>query len=450
MGRTSILLVIGFNIVFMFMGFRVSTTVSRTYEKYITYADIEQGGLAMESGANIALSNECMNLINTIPAVDVPFQSGSFRITRVVAPSAQGLPGANLIITGTYADANFTTTVRVQDGSFSQYAMYSESEKIGEDPIYWTTGDTCRGPLHTQDYLYYAGTPVFKGFVTTLKGTKKKSGSSGTPKFDGGYKSPVSVKIPNNLTELKELGSSGGAYYKGVDTYVQFLANGKVVVRAEPTGTLPSSSTGWKESKTGTFGSPPVKYCTTYASVSQLTTSGVLLVDGGVLHVKGVLKGQITLGAVNSGSKIFLDSSVVYNTNPLLPDGHSNTSCTDLLGIVADNDIHISEGAENNPSPQPKSMTIHASMFSRTGGFGAENYKDRVVGGKLKVVGGIQQLARDPVGTFGTGGIVSGFQKDYYYDERLQRMIPQGYPRIAFQVQNWADRIVLPSEFWDD
>jgi hypothetical protein len=117
---------------------------------------------------------------------------------------------------------------------------------------------------------------------------------------------------------------------------------------------------------------------------------------------------------------------------------------------VAENDIHISLNAEVNPSPQVKGVTIHGSIFSRAGGFGAESYDTRVVGGKLKVIGGIQQKARDPVGTFSGGVINHGFQKDYDYDIRLQSESPEGYPRLPFQVQNWVDKSQIDSTFWEN
>ncbi len=450
MGRSSLLLVLGFNIVFMIVGFRISGTANRAYEKYITYNDMEQGGLAMESAANIALSNQCMDPSNFVPAVSVPFQRGSFLITRDTAITAAGLPGQRITITGTYAGANYTTIIRVQDGSFSQYAMYTETEQISGQPIYWISGDTCRGPYHTQDYVYVSGSPVFKGMVTTLKGVKKKSVTD-NPHFDGGYKDKVSVTLPSDLTELKGLGTGGGtqSLYKGVDTYVQFLPDGRVTVRTAAPGTDPALAWNYSSSATNLLSNPPVPICSTYASVSALTTTGVLLVDGSALHVKGVLNGKITLGAVNAGSRVFLDSSVVYNTPPMLPTGEVNPVCADMLGIVTDNEIRVSEGAENNGA-QPMGMTIHASMFSRTAGFGALNYTTRPVGGTLTIVGGVQQKARYPVGTFSGGSITHGFQKNYYYDARLLYQMPQGYPRILFQVQDWADRVIIPDSFWDD
>ena len=55
MGRTSLMMVICFNIVFMTMGFNLSQHASDMYAKYTSYYLTEQAQLAAESAANIAI-----------------------------------------------------------------------------------------------------------------------------------------------------------------------------------------------------------------------------------------------------------------------------------------------------------------------------------------------------------------------------------------------------------
>jgi hypothetical protein len=444
MGRTSLIMVMGFNIAFMIQGFNLSQISMSAYQKYTEYGGIEQAGLAMESAANIAVSNSRTNPGAAIDStVFVSFKNGTFNISKTSMDNRFLLRAI-----GNYNGMICTTVVISGKPSFSQYAMYSVSEKIGTDPIYWITGDTCKGPLHTQDYLYVSGNPVFTGMVTTLKGVNKMR-TSDDPKFNGGYNKGLDIGLPSDFTDVVNLGGAGGAVYNNVKTYIEFLANGKVIVR---TGT-----NGWGETRTtlNTTPNPDVYWCKTYSSVSELTTNGVLLVQTSELHVKGVLDGQITLGCVGTGSKVFLDSSITYKEPPKIWDGDNNMyvknpDCDDMLGIVADNDIHISVNAEYNGPSTPRGMTIHASMISKLGGFGAESYDSRVIGGMLKVVGGIQQKARDPVGTFSGGSINHGFQKNYDYDERLLLDAPKGYPPVqTYVVQNWYDQSTIPEDFWE-
>ena len=197
--------------------------------------------------------------------------------------------------------------------------------------------------------------------------------------------------------------------------------------------------------------------CTTYASISALTSSGVLLVQNADLHVKGSLNGKITLGCVdtvngskvNSGlSKVWIDGQLTYHTPPPSTiDPNPTVPCTDMLGLVATNNIMVSEfiNHDNRTTGSGKTLknlgtplanvTINASMFSQTGGFGAENPQGRDADGTLKIVGGLQQHQRNIVG-YGTS---SGFLKDYDFDNDLNSGSPVGYPKTPFVVQAWVD-----------
>lgn len=444
------------------MGSRLSKISTSAYDKYISYADIEQAAFAAESFANIIISKARMDTSGVVDSTNViSFKGGTYTIAKTALNS--NLIG--LTIKGTSASGvKCTTWVTVGRACFSTYAMYSQSEQINGTPIYWITGDTCRGPLHTQDFLNVSGNPVFLGMVTTKKGVNKMN-SSDNPQFNGGYKLGVDVSLPSQLVDVATLGRNGGASsnYKGVDTYVQFLPSGQIVVRAATIGTSAATAWAYSSSTTGTVsnGGAAVPKYQVFNSVAALTSTQVFLVEGATLHVKGVLDGRITLGAIDGqkangtyyaagSSKVLLDSSIVCKDEPPSyqhPDNVSN----DMLGIVADNDIHISVDAENNKSPQPQGMTIHASMLSRTGGFGADNYDTRDIGGKVKLIGGIQQNSRDPVGTFSGGVINHGFQKDYDYDRRLVTESPAGYPPVTnYLVQNYFDQTTIPDKFWEN
>jgi hypothetical protein len=471
MGRNSLILVIAFNITFMMMGFRTSKVTSTAYEKYSSYAAIEQASLAVESGANIAISNAFFDPLSTIPNANISFPSpGKGTIQIIKTPILEAVSGFTLgynltvngscnIISGPGGNDAVTsqTSIQVQGNSFSQYVMYSVTENVGgtSDPIYWMDGEVCRGPLHTQDNLYINGDPRFEGKVTIFKKLQKESGSN--PNFVLGYMEGVNITIPTDLNDLKTLGAAG-ANYTGVKVFVQFQADGKVTVK-----TTPATSTldGWAQTGTG-YSVGTIKACTTYASIAALTSSGVLLVNGSELHVKGVLNGRITLGAVGAGSIVMLDSSVVYQQPPPTSVSPANVS-DDLLGIVSENDIRITDtahpsktsGSPNNYTPannnnnnKTQGVTIDGSMFSQKGGFGAENYDTRGDCGIIRIHGGIQQQGRDPVGRT-NGSDFDGFKKDYAFDNRLYTDRPIGYPTTPYLVQNWRDSTNIPNSFWE-
>lgn len=485
MGRTSILMIIVFNMTFMFMGYRLSTASAKAYEKYCGYIDVEQAGLALESAANVAISNA---LLTPSPAGDTTlctndaFGKARFTIYRRLKYNAVGdRDGDSLLIRGAYPLTNSinlltgkvdsiicNTSVRVKGNAFAQYVFYS----MNEQSINWMDGEICRGRLHTQDYLYIMGHPEFVGKVTTKKGVKILSGS---PTYDNG-ESYADISIPTTLDDLNKYGAvaGGGKFYDGLDVYVEFLTDGSVTVRTAPanTGTTtsgPSSTDAanvWAYTTNSTLvtskysGGTPSPKCTTYASVAALTSSGVLLVENGELHVKGTLNGQITLGCVdtsrivsgnpvNSGlSSVWIDGSITYNQLPPCSQYPSRTS-DDMLGIVATNNIMVSQYTNHDDTQaELANVTLDASMFSQTGGFGAENYDSRGNDGKLTIVGGIQQKTRNAVGTNSGSSSQTGFRKDYDWDNNLMSFQPKGYPKTPFVVQSWVDNTTIPDSFW--
>ncbi|MEE9450421.1 MAG: hypothetical protein V3V72_10260, partial [Ignavibacteriaceae bacterium] len=110
-------------------------------------------------------------------------------------------------------------------------------------------------------------------------------------------------------------------------------------------------------------------------------------------------------------------------------------SSTDLLGIIAENDILITDNFPNHSD-----INIQASIYSQNGGFGAENYKSRPISGNINLLGGIIQHIRRAVGTFDKNGTKSGFSKRYRYDERLMLASPPMFPNTgSFEIVSWFE-----------
>jgi hypothetical protein len=93
----------------------------------------------------------------------------------------------------------------------------------------------------------------------------------------------------------------------------------------------------------------------------------------------------------------------------------------------------------DNP-PNHSDINIHASIYCEKGGFGAQNYSSRPISGNINLLGGIIQHTRRAVGTFGSGGIKSGFAKRYRYDERLRIASPPFFPGTGgFEIVSWYE-----------
>jgi hypothetical protein len=221
--------------------------------------------------------------------------------------------------------------------------------------------------------------------------------------------------MPTDMSTLKgKAQQTNGGYYLSTtnDVYMTFNADGTVKYR------------------TGTTGAWTTKTLTALAGTNQ-----VIVIDGGNLHIKGKLNGQVTVAALSSSTSkgmVYIDSSVSYNTNPV-----TTPTSTDILGIVATNDIMIKDTTYNNTSA---GITIQAAMFSQNGGFGADHYDTRASGvnGSIHLLGGISQKVRNAVGTSGSPG--TGFKKSYYYDNRMLVTAPPSFPTTgSYEILEWLD-----------
>ena len=115
MGRTSILMVLTFNVLFMVVGFRISSLASSAYNKYLTYYSVEQASLAAESGANIAISNAYFARATAFPSAS--FSSGSgingtIKITKVAIQTVS-TDTIGFVLTSTASDDNSTVITTV-------------------------------------------------------------------------------------------------------------------------------------------------------------------------------------------------------------------------------------------------------------------------------------------------------------------------------------------------
>jgi hypothetical protein len=210
------------------------------------------------------------------------------------------------------------------------------------------------------------------------------------------------------MNPMKGAAQAGGRFVSAKDLVITLNADGTVTYKegTDPEQTVP---------------------LTTYAP------NGVVVVEGGNVRMKGTLKGRLTIGVLKNGvsgkGQVWLDDDVVYSKSPTDPE------CDDMLGIAADEDIWVADNVPNKTD-----INIHASMFSKNGGFGAENYSSLPICGSINLTGGIQQYQRNAVATL-SGGIVNhGFNKNYKYDNRLMTDLPPEYPTTgSYEIVSWYE-----------
>jgi hypothetical protein len=413
-GKASLLLVLGFSTVFLIFGQHFGNLTTRAAKNSADYFREAKAYNIASAGANIA-ANKIFYQENWSAGMDnVPFSDGSLNID--VDPNYDVFNKIKKVTSvGTYDGYSHSITILLQPAKFSEFAYYSYYETADpSNPIWWYGTDTVWGPFHTEDYLNCAQHPVFMGPSTsTAKTIKYKTDKThDKPYISGKFSDKTNIPLPSNgLDPLKAAANDDGHLFSGHDTvYITFKVD-SITYRYT-----------YKGAKTTVLG-------------SDFAPNGVIFAENAVVRLEGTVKGVYSVAASGSGGKgtVYLDDDIVYNSNP-----KTDPSSTDLLGILAKNNVWITDNPENNNN---KNINIQASIYCETGGFGAQNYNTRSVSGNIYLLGGVIQKYRRAVGTFGTSGINHGFAKRYQYDNRLLTVAPPVFPSTKgrFKVISWFE-----------
>jgi hypothetical protein len=406
MGRSALIMVMGFGTALLMIGSNISKVSNEAMNNYTYYYDASVARSIAASGMNLAARSLYENSAWRGGFLNKTFGGGSFSCT--VTDTSYNRVRVTSV--GTFQNMTRTVSCLLQPSSFSRFGYYS----VVEGNIWWITGDTVWGPMHTQDNLRVAGAPVFMQRATSLKSIIYNTSSKvDKPVFKGGYDTGINISLPADLNPLRNAAASGKKFTGPDSVFILFESNGKLK---------------WKQG---------VGSAWTEELVSSFTPNGVIYAEGTNLHVSGVLNGRVTICAAGLTGKgkqgnVYIDGGLTYAHNPLA--GPSD----DILGIVAENSILIADNVANSG----KSIDIQASCFSRTGGFMAENYSTRGIEGTIRLLGGIQNNTRLPVGTFSGSPphLVSGYLKNYFYDQRLMVDAPPFFPTTGqYEIVSWFE-----------
>ena len=399
-------MVMGFGTVLLMIGSNIAKVSNEAMNNYIYYYDASTARSIAGSGMNLAARSLFENAAWRAGFLNKQFSGGTFSCS--VCDTSYNRVRVTTV--ATYQNITRTVSCLLQPSSFSRFGYYS----VIEGDIWWISGDTVWGPMHTQDNLRVAGAPVFMQRCTSLKSIIYNTGPKvDKPVFEGGYDTGVNITLPSDLLPLKNAAVSGKKFTGPDSVYIQFESNGKLKWKQ-------GVGSAWSEDNLTTF-----------------TPNGVIYADGTNVHVSGVLSGRVTIGAGGVTGKgkqgnIYIDGGITYAHDP------RTGASTDILGLVAENNILIADNTANSG----QSIDIQASVFSRTGGFTAENYSTRGIEGTIRLLGGIQNNTRAPVGTF-TGSpphLVSGYLKNYLYDDRLMSDAPPFFPTTGqYEIVSWFE-----------
>ncbi|MBI4536298.1 MAG: hypothetical protein HY708_08465 [Ignavibacteriae bacterium] len=418
-GKGSMVIVLGFAGVLGYVSFNLANMGTSTVANMAKYHDATASHNLALVGANVGLSKFYSDT-SWFGTITQPMSGSVFTGSFTAQMEDLGSKGLRLRSVSTYPSyKTFHDTVEVyfqksKENSFTIFAWMTNFE----GNVFWITGDTVWGRVHSNGALHVNGKPVFMEKVTTSKAFDPKPGT-GTNKaiFKKGYETGVAkIDFPTDLSDLINASTSGGHRY-ATDIWVTLLPgtsaknDGAALVRQTETGPVIDT-----------------------INISAGGFNGVILGEQRV-NVKGTLDGRLTIASLTD---VYIQDDVLYETNPRF------ATSNDILGLVADRNVVVAKNTANN-----NNCVIHASIFARDGSFMAEDYSSRPVSGELHLLGSIVQDERGPVGTFSGSTIKSGFSKRYRYDTRLAdpNYRPPYYPGFVFKtyaITNWWESYRVP------
>ena len=308
--------------------------------------------------------------------------------------------------------------------------------------VYWTDSTTLNGPVHTNDGLYVCGSPNFNGDTDSYYNSPTTQSVSGSTKFGGPGKVLNPLGCANTPLFNRDNDPAGGADlpFPPANTSIRTQADGALGGK----GCLYTGPTTITLNVSGGAGRMDVASPLTKSTNSgcgpgtglSIPANGVVYVQtvpsansdpnhsscngaacNGDVKLSGTLAGQLTIAAQND---IVITGNTVYNTYP---------GGTDVLGLVANNDVVINHPVNSSGVNQSGSITdptVDAAILALSHSFYVQNWNKGAPLGNLTVNGVITQEFRGAVGTFsGTPPVIqTGYNKSYTYDTRLKYLSP--------------------------
>ncbi len=278
--------------------------------------------------------------------------------------------------------------------------------------ISFTDGEGINGPFHTNDSISTTGYPVFgRGPSDLIEVSAPDPGcfrtgstSECTKTVKGTWLTGAAVLTPPPTNgQLKHV--SGVLQFTG-QVYIT-LSGGTITVRSGPNsnsplvynGAIPTSGVVYVAQGSCSTGYSP--FDVTYPSSSGC----------GNAFVRGSYSGRLTIAAEN---------------DIVIRDDTTRSGAEGMLGLIANNFVRVYRPCSGSNDSGIDNLEIDAAILAIQHSFIVDHYDCGGTNGELEVNGAIAQKFRGPVGTFNssTGNTVSGYSKDYNYDDRLRYIAP--------------------------
>jgi hypothetical protein len=413
-GRAALILVLGLSFILGYIGFNLNRYATDAVGNMASYYDASASHNLALAGANVGLAKFYQDTTwhgSTTQTLNEASLNGSFTVSMIDL-GANNVMLRSVSTYRTWYSENLHDTVEVyfnknRLNSFSMYAWMTDFE----GNVFWITGDTVWGRVHSNGALHVNGRPVFMEKATTTKQFDPKAGV-GTNKaiYKKGYETGVaSITFPSDISEIVNASTSGGKKYTypiwvTLSPGTSAAGDGYAYIRASQSGPVIDS-----------------------ISLSNPSFNGVIL-GTTTVNIQGTLDGRLTVASLTD---VVVQNDCVYERNPL------NGASDDLLGLVADRNVIVADNGPNNSD-----CVVQGAIFARSGSFTAENFSSRGLSGTLQVLGSIVQESRGAVGQFSGSNLTSGYSKRYRWDSRLEDPTYRppffpGYYVKTYAITNW-------------
>lgn len=409
-GKASLIVMIGFSMLFLVIANNFHSVSGRMTDNYVDYFSQTTSHNIAISGANLAANEIFLDPTWTTGYNNLDYQNGKLFVNVLILDVYKNI--RQIVSRGIFNKDTSIVRITLAPSKFSKFAYYSISEGGN---IWWINQDTVWGPFHTQDRLRVSNKPSFYGKASSKQAIQYyTSQAKDAPYFHGGYEQGVDLPMPTDgVTSLKAPAQAGGLYFNG-------NLSGKSTIYME----FDNDYLYYRYNTTSPFDT---------LHLPTVAANGLIFVENGIVRMKGTISGAYTVacsGTSGTRGSIYLDDNIVYANDP-----RTNPTSTDMLGIVAQKQVLITDN-----TPNRNDIVIQASIYAQDIGFGAENWSGRPVSGNINLLGGIIQNTRQAVGQFSGTSIVNGFAKQYRYDERFLVASPPFFPGTGgFEIVSWYE-----------
>ncbi len=451
-GKGSLILIIGFTLIFMVMGYFWGGIATRSVDNHVSYYKNTVAHNIAVTGANLALHEVLKDSSWNAGISNRDFEYGKINVTV-----KDSLADTVKIIksVGTFMGVDALVKVKLNLATYAKYAWWIAAVSTGsKNKRTWVTGDTVWGGFHSDQFLNIDGDPVFWGRVTVEKGINQTPGS--WPKFYGGKETGVHVEWDPDMKLTKQIaaavdgmGKGGSCKFDNVDLWLTFNSNGTVTYRS-------AKNAGNDITKYPSLGDPG----TGILPLTTMAPTGIIYLDKGDVYLSGTLYGQVTVVSDQSsgsgGGNVYFTGDMVYNTPAMLHDPiagnyyeNPDPASTDLMGIIATNNVIISSentannlgGYQNNIDNED--LRVDAGVMCLKGGFQLEDLNPTYMNtltGTIYLVGSMIAGKEEQVANYNNDVLLGGYDRHIVLDERFLARPPLWFPYSdGYEIISWLE-----------